>query len=95
MPSVAVAGISAAVMGPANWLFICCLGWGLAGAAASYFVASMASLAVIVAFVYRLERTRPPEARCTSELFCLLPVLARCMFPSRSTALPYITAIER
>ena len=64
MPSVAVAAAAAAVMGPANWIFISCLGWGLAGAAASYFVGSLASLAVIVAFIVHLERTRPLEARC-------------------------------
>ena len=76
MPSLAVAGVAAAVMGPANWLFISCLGWGLAGAAASYFVGSLASLAVIVVFIVRLERKRPLEARCAGTPSCLLLVLA-------------------
>ena len=64
LPSVAVAGISALTMGPANWLFISYAGWGLAGAAASYFVASVASLLVSVAFIIRLERSQPVHAQC-------------------------------
>ena len=72
LPSVAVAGASALVMGPANWLFIGRAGWGLAGAAASYFVASVASLLVSVAFVVRLEQSRPLHARCApqNEFLC-------------------------
>ena len=76
LPSIAVAGASALVMGPANWLFISCAGWGLAGAAASYFVASVASLLVSVAFVVRLEQSRPLHARCAPRL----PLLGACAF---------------
>lgn len=78
LPSVAVAGASALVMGPANWLFISCAGWGLAGAAASYFVASVASLLVSVAFVVRLEQSRPVHARCAPHPGFLILRLRAC-----------------
>ena len=97
LPSVAVAGASALVMGPANWLFISCAGWGLAGAAASYFVASVASLLVSVAFVVRLEQSRPVHARCSPHLRSLIlrvcplprchesPAWIRCVAPLKAS----------
>ena len=98
-------GIAAIMMGPSCWLFISCLGWGLAGAAASYFVASVASLLVSIAFIVHLERRRPLHAQCASPLPQLLsadahtetraaakPVLCR---PSRLVTQRHVVTLPR